>query len=75
MEVGRTGDYNHFFDQYENYLQGQSATLNLLSNLVIDNTICLLCMEADYNICHRSAVAAKIAAKLADNFPVIITHL
>jgi uncharacterized protein (DUF488 family) len=74
-EVAQTGDYNSFFDQYERYLQSQTATLNLLGNLVIDNVICLLCMEADPQICHRSVVAAKIASLPADNFRINISHL
>jgi uncharacterized protein (DUF488 family) len=75
QEVAESGDYNRFFKQYEDYLSSQSATLNLLGNLVIDNTLCLLCMESDSNICHRRTVADKIALMLNNKYQVIISHL
>ena len=74
-EVAETGDYEHFFHENDKHLAGQTTTLNLLSNLVIDNTICLLCMEADHNICHRRAVADKLVSITGFPQELIIIHL
>ncbi|MCP4582277.1 MAG: DUF488 domain-containing protein [candidate division Zixibacteria bacterium] len=53
-------DYDYFFKEYNKYLSTQSNTLTDLYNLSINKTICLMCVESDYNICHRRSVAEKL---------------
>ena len=58
-------DYEYFFFEYEKYLDTQKHLLDDLARSLAGRTICLLCLEADENRCHRKSVAAKLS-KMAD---------
>jgi len=58
-------DYEYFFVEYEKYLDTQKHVLDDLARSLEGRTICLLCLEADENRCHRKSVAEKLS-KVAD---------
>ena len=58
-------DYEYFFIEYEKYLDTQKHVLDDLARSFAGRAICLLCLEADENRCHRKSVAEKLS-KMAD---------
>jgi uncharacterized protein (DUF488 family) len=57
----RTGNIQKALQQYELYLRSKSKCLRALLDRVTLRHFCLLCLESDYNSCHRSIIAAKLS--------------
>ena len=53
-------DYKTFFEEYENYMREQKASLNSLKDLVEKTTCCLMCFEKNYQECHRQVISSAI---------------
>jgi uncharacterized protein (DUF488 family) len=56
------GDWAQYTRRFKSYLETQLAALEELSELMQKERCCLLCFEADYNFCHRSFVAERVAS-------------
>jgi len=67
------GDWARYTRAFKNHLEIQLAALEQLSGLMKEERCCLLCFEEDYNFCHRSFVAERVAP-LAEA-PVRVYHL
>lgn len=67
------GDWARYSVRYEAYLDTQELALADLANRARQSRCCLLCFEADPNLCHRSLVAARVHA-LAP-FRIAVRHL
>lgn len=50
------GNYERFFEEFDEYLATQAALLDTLAN-GLTGTVALLCFERDYTTCHRRSVA------------------
>lgn len=57
----RHGRIDQALRQYERYLESKVSCLEALIEQVSNVSFCLLCLEDDYNACHRSVVARKLA--------------
>lgn len=57
-----TGDFTAFAAAYEARLDANSEGVQALADLVRERRTCLLCLEADPARCHRSLLAARLAA-------------
>jgi uncharacterized protein (DUF488 family) len=67
------GDWAQYTKRFKAYLETQLPALEELSNLITQETCCLLCFEEDYNFCHRSFVAERVAPIM--DVPLRIFHL
>jgi uncharacterized protein (DUF488 family) len=67
------GDWARYTRLFKTYLETQLPALEQLAGLMKVERCCLLCFEEDYNFCHRSFVAERVAP-LAE-VPVCICHL
>lgn len=67
------GDWERYTRSFKAYLETQLPALEQLSGLMKGERCCLLCFEEDYNFCHRSFVAERVAP-LAEA-PVRVFHL
>lgn len=58
-ELKQSGDFDVFFEQFETLLdqEEQKETLQILAEKVGQNTCCLICVEEDPDLCHRSRIA------------------
>lgn len=63
-DANRRADWPLFWQIVERELATPEAQFDIarLSALAKQAPLCLLCLEADPHICHRSAVAARVAA-------------
>jgi uncharacterized protein (DUF488 family) len=75
QEMKASGDYRYFFEQYEKHLSSQSDALKYLCNIMDNYALCLLCMESDNRICHRTSVAERLGQILQPKYKMIINHL
>ena len=55
------GDWARYTRAFKSYLETQLPALEELSGLMAEEKCCLLCFEEDYNFCHRSFVADRVA--------------
>ncbi len=55
------GDWARYTRSFKSYLETQLPALEELSGLMTREKCCLLCFEEDYNFCHRSFVAERVA--------------
>lgn len=55
-------NYEKFFAQYTEYLQGKKEAFDSLVNTAREKTICLMCFENNPGECHRSVLADKLSA-------------
>ncbi len=60
-KVKSDGDYRYFFDKYNEFLESKKEYLRELVGIAKKKSICLFCYEADFNRCHRSSVARRMA--------------
>jgi uncharacterized protein (DUF488 family) len=56
----RTGNIQKALRQYERYLGSRKQCLRSLLSRVTSRRFCLLCLESDYNSCHRSIIAQRL---------------
>lgn len=65
-EAARAGKMNLFREIYGEVIVGQPAqeALNLLINLISEQSVCLMCFERDHNDCHRKIVAEELEGRL-----------
>ena len=64
-------DFEAFFAAYDEYLDEQKEALDLLRELVIDNTrVCLMCYEKAHDECHRRRVATRTARRFRGTLAV-----
>jgi uncharacterized protein (DUF488 family) len=65
-EAARAGKMNLFREIYGEVIVGQPAqeALNLLINLILEQSVCLMCFERDHNDCHRKIVAEELEVRL-----------
>ena len=54
------GDWARYTRDFKNYLDGQGTALDALRRTAANARTCLLCYEADFNLCHRAFVAAAL---------------
>lgn len=55
------GDWARYTRAFKSYLETQLPVLKQLSRLLKEKRCCLLCFEEDYNFCHRTFVADRVA--------------
>jgi uncharacterized protein (DUF488 family) len=72
-EYREDSDWARYTVRFKTHLETQLPALEELSGLMQRERCCLLCFEEDYNSCHRSFVAERVAP-LADA-PVRVYHL
>jgi uncharacterized protein (DUF488 family) len=72
-EYRADGDWARYTKRFKSHLDDQTEALDKLAAWMRDEHCCLLCYEEDFNFCHRSIVAAKVAS-LA-NHDLKINHL
>jgi len=65
-EYKQTNDWNKFSIEYLNYLNSKNFEIQELEKIILKNSCCLMCFEADYNFCHRSLISNHIENELAD---------
>lgn len=56
------GDWAQYTRRFKAYLETQLLALEKLGEMVQTESCCLLCFEEDYNFCHRSFVAERVAS-------------
>jgi uncharacterized protein (DUF488 family) len=56
------GDWQQYTRQFKRYLETQLHQLEGLSKLIERERCCLLCFEENYNFCHRSFIADRVAS-------------
>ena len=71
-EYRADGDWARYTKRFKAYSETQADALERLAGWMQDERCCLLCYEQDFNFCHRSFVAEKVAG-LADEAK--INHL
>ena len=59
-ELRAEGDYDAFFAAYREHLREREGLLATLLSLLPEQTVCLMCYEADPGKCHRSEIAAEL---------------
>ncbi len=67
------GDWARYTKRFKTYLNGQAEALGKLAGWMQSERCCLVCYEEDFNFCHRSFVAEKVAEMV--NADVKINHL
>lgn len=67
------GNWERYSRRFKAYLESQGGAIERLIEWTGEEQCCLLCFEEDYNFCHRSYVAERVAADL--DGPVRIHHL
>jgi len=67
------GDWKRYTKRFKAHLEDQTEALERLAGWMREERCCLLCYEEDYNFCHRSYVAEKVATLVDGN--VKINHL
>ena len=67
------GDWGRYSRRYMVHLESQDEAVERLIEWMGEERCCLLCFEEDYNFCHRSYVAERVAAEMAG--AVMIHHL
>jgi uncharacterized protein (DUF488 family) len=55
-----TRNAQNALEQYEKYLRSRTVYLRHLLKKVADEQFCLLCLESDYNSCHRGIIARML---------------
>jgi uncharacterized protein (DUF488 family) len=65
-EYKQTNDWNKFTIEYLDYLNSRNFEMKKLEQIILKNSCCLMCFEADYNLCHRSLISNQIENELAD---------
>lgn len=68
-----TGDWSDYTVRFNAYLQTQDEAIGQVYALAREERCALLCFEKDFNFCHRTFVAERLA-DLVDQ-PVKIEHL
>jgi uncharacterized protein (DUF488 family) len=63
------GKWSEYVKSFSSHLSKKTAALTELANFVGKTNACLVCFEADFNLCHRSMVAR--AAARAGNFGIV----
>ncbi|GAC1535841.1 MAG: DUF488 domain-containing protein [Herpetosiphon sp.] len=58
-----TGDYTDFFDQMERYLTQQPEAVAAALDIARQKPSVVLCLEANYEHCHRAAVVNQIVQR------------
>lgn len=56
------GNYDAFFAAYTQHVEDHPAAFAQLIDRAKEHTVALMCFEADHRQCHRSVLAAKLAA-------------
>lgn len=69
----RDKDWERYVERFTAYLDTQALAVAHLAAHVKRERCCLVCYEADYNACHRTLVAERVAQLLTGD--VRITHL
>jgi uncharacterized protein (DUF488 family) len=64
-------DWERYCRRFEAYLDTQVDIIAALAGRAITEECCLVCFEADYNLCHRTLVAQRVVARFAATMPVI----
>ena len=72
-EYRADGDWGRYTKRFKAYLETQTDALGKLAAWMRDERCCLLCYEEDFNFCHRSFVAEKVAGLIDGE--VKINHL
>ena len=72
-EYRADNDWARYTRRFKAHLEGQTEALEQLAGWMKQERCCLLCYEEDYNFCHRSYVAEKVATMVDDD--VKINHL
>ena len=65
------GDWGRYTERYLDYLDTQTLALSQLSDQLRQERCCLLCFEADYQLCHRSLVSARLESDIETNIRVV----
>lgn len=58
----KTGDYAAFFKGYREHLERNRPVVEALVRFAKDKPVCLMCFEKDYQLCHRSVLAAELSS-------------
>lgn len=64
------GSWFNYVQEFSKHLAQQSASLDELVNIASNESVSLLCFEADFKRCHRSLVA-KAAAQRCQSLEII----
>lgn len=62
-ELREDWDYDRFFDAFDEHLAEQTDVLDTLARGLAGH-VALLCFERDHKTCHRTPVAAALAARV-----------
>ena len=65
------GDWAEYSRRFKSYLESRLPVLEDLSKLVVEEQCCLLCFEEDYNFCHRSYVAERLATVMEGSLRIL----
>jgi uncharacterized protein (DUF488 family) len=66
-------DWERYCKRFKEHLEDQTESLSKLAGWMEKERCCLLCYEEDFNLCHRSIVAAKVVTQVDGD--VKINHL
>lgn len=55
-----TGDTKRTLQKYQEHLRTRRSCLQSLVRIASSKQICLMCLEADHNSCHRSVIAQEL---------------
>lgn len=73
VEYRQNHDWIRYTRQFVAYLKTQDNTLKSLIEQMRHIRCCLICFEADYQLCHRSLIAKRLSDIVGDE--LIIKHL
>ena len=59
-----TGDPSKALLLYEQHLSKHFELVDSLISLINSRRVCLLCLESDHNLCHRSVIAGRIKERM-----------
>ncbi|MDB6134916.1 MAG: hypothetical protein JWM59_3159 [Verrucomicrobiales bacterium] len=68
-----TNDWSAYTVSFKHYIKTRHKELEALGAAALECRLALLCLEDDYNFCHRTYVAEEMAAAMGEE--VTIRHL
>lgn len=59
-----SGDWVSYTHEFLRFLDTRESALSVFAEFIVERRCCLLCLEEDFNFCHRKYVAEAIADRV-----------
>lgn len=60
QQLKTNGDYITFFKNYRFYIKNKHIELQRVLNYTVTDKVCVMCLEKDCDLCHRTILADEI---------------